>query len=46
MVRAEVIRRRVERLREYLGILTHYRHYDLDEFVSDPERYGSAERFL
>lgn len=31
---------------EYLSILEKLRHYNLQEFTGDPERYGSAERFL
>lgn len=46
MVRPEVIRKRLNRLDEYLSILQRMQRYTLDEFVADPERYGSAERFL
>lgn len=46
MIRAEVIRRRLNKLDEYLSILEGLRQYRLDEFLSNPERYGSAERFL
>lgn len=46
MVKPEVIRRRLERLGEYLAILRRYQRYDLETFLSDPEHYGSAERFL
>lgn len=46
MVRPEVIRRRLERLGEYLTILDRFQRYDLETFLSDPEHYGSAERFL
>jgi len=46
VVRPEILRRRLEQLGEYLTILERYRSYDLDAFVADPERYGSAERFL
>lgn len=46
MVKPEVIRRRLARFSEYLEILGRYRRYDFETFVSDPERYGSAERFL
>jgi uncharacterized protein YutE (UPF0331/DUF86 family) len=41
-----VVRRRLERLGEHLTVLERYRHYALDEFLAEPERYGSAERFL
>jgi uncharacterized protein YutE (UPF0331/DUF86 family) len=46
MVKTEIIRRRLLHLEEYLSILRHYADYSFDDFVSDPERYGSAERFL
>jgi len=46
MVRPEVIRRRLKRFGEYLAILKRFQRYDLDAFLSDPEHYGSAERFL
>ncbi len=46
MVRPEVIRKRLEKLDEYLAILHHLQRYSYDEFVDNPERYGSAERFL
>ncbi len=42
----QVIRRRLIKLDEYLAILNHLRRYSPDEFVRDPEHYGSAERFL
>ena len=45
-VRPEVIRRRLLQLGEYLDILDHCRQYDVESFCNDPERYGSAERFL
>lgn len=46
MIRPEVLRKRLQRLDEYLGILERLRRYSKDQFLSDPERYGSAERFL
>lgn len=46
MVRAEVLRKRLNKLDEYLAILYRLRRYTYEEFVADPERYGSAERFL
>ena len=46
MVRTEVLRRRLERLEEYIAILERLADYDEETFVADPERYGSAERFL
>jgi len=42
----EVIHRRLKKLDEYLTILERLRRYSLSEFLSDPERYGSTERFL
>ncbi|MCS6847164.1 MAG: DUF86 domain-containing protein [Anaerolineae bacterium] len=38
--------RRLQKLDEYLDILRRLSQYELDEFLSDPEHYGSAERFL
>jgi uncharacterized protein YutE (UPF0331/DUF86 family) len=46
VVRAEVIRRRLNRLDEHIQVLTRLQRYSLEEFLADPERYGSAERFL
>ena len=46
MVDAELIQRRLERLETYQGILATLSRYSCEEFASDPERYGSAERFL
>ncbi len=46
MVRPEVIRKRLEKLEEYLGFLERMQAYSQEEFLSDPEHYGSAERFL
>lgn len=46
MVKPEVIRRRLERYGECLTILERSSRYSLQEFLSDPEHYGSAERFL
>ncbi|MHC1745517.1 MAG: DUF86 domain-containing protein, partial [Syntrophobacteraceae bacterium] len=45
-MRHEVLRRRLDRLDEYLSILKALRRYSLPEFLENPERYGSAERFL
>jgi uncharacterized protein YutE (UPF0331/DUF86 family) len=36
----------LNKLDEYLAILKKIQKYARDEFVSDPEHYGSAERFL
>jgi uncharacterized protein YutE (UPF0331/DUF86 family) len=46
MVRHEVLLPRFRKFDEYLDILRGMRRYTLDEFTADPERYGSAERFL
>ena len=46
MVRPEVIRKRLNKIDEYLTVLQRLQRYGRDEFLSDPERYGSAERFL
>lgn len=46
MVRAEVIRKRINKLDEYLSILNKLQVYSFEEFMANPERYGSAERFL
>jgi uncharacterized protein YutE (UPF0331/DUF86 family) len=36
----------MNRLDEYLAILKKLKQYSFEEFTGDPERYGSAERFL
>lgn len=46
MVRPEVIRRRLQQFGEHLEILQRFQRYDLEAFMSDPEHYGGAERFL
>jgi len=46
MVRPEVIRKRLNKLDEYLLILKKIAEYRFDKFIKDPEKYGSAERFL
>ena len=46
MVRREVIRKRLQRLEEYLQVLETLAGYSESEFLASPERYGSAERFL
>ncbi len=46
MVRPEVLKRRLQKLDDYLSILKRLSRYNLQEFVTEPERYGSAERFL
>ena len=46
MVRHEVISKRLRKLDEYLAILHGLSRYTYEEFVNDPEHYGSVERFL
>lgn len=46
MVRRNVIQKRSQRLNEYLSILQTLQKYSYAEFNGNPERYGSAERFL
>jgi uncharacterized protein YutE (UPF0331/DUF86 family) len=46
MVRHEILRKRMNKLDEYLKILYRLKRYGREEFLSDPEHYGSAERFL
>ncbi len=46
VVRPEVIRRRLEKLDEYLSVLEAARRDEREAFLGDPRRYGSAERFL
>ena len=46
MVRHEVISKRLRKLDEYLSILHGLSRYTYEEFINDPEHYGSVERFL
>lgn len=46
MVKPEIIRKRLNKLDEYLAILYSLQRYSFDDFVENPEHYGSAERFL
>ncbi len=46
MARTEVVRKRLNQLDEYLSILHKLQRYDFEAFISDPEHYGSTERFL
>ncbi len=46
MVRAEIIRKRLNKLDENLAVLKKLQRYSFEEFIADPERYGSVERFL
>lgn len=45
MVRIEVIRKRLNKLDEYPDILRGLQKYSMEEFLAEPERYGSVERF-
>lgn len=46
MLRAEVIRKRLNKLDEYLDFLDEAQSYEKDAFMKTPEYYGSVERFL
>jgi uncharacterized protein YutE (UPF0331/DUF86 family) len=46
MVKVEVIRKRLNKLDEYIAILNKLSQYSYEEFISEPYFYGSAERFL
>ena len=46
MVDAAIVQTRLRKLDEYLQILAGLRKYSEEEFLGNPERYGSAERFL
>lgn len=46
MTQREVLRKRIQHLNDCLAILERARRYTFAEFAFDPERYGSAERFL
>ena len=46
MVRHEVISKRLRKLDEYLAILHGLSRYTYEEFINNPEHYGSVERFL
>jgi uncharacterized protein YutE (UPF0331/DUF86 family) len=46
MVKPEVIRRRIGKLEEYLAYLKKISLQPEDAFISTPEYFGSAERFL
>ena len=46
MIRPEVIRRRLDKLEGYLTILEGLKAYPFEGFSTNPEQYGSAERFL
>ena len=42
----EIIRKRLDALQRYIVILRKISTYSLQEFLEEPEHYGSAERFL
>lgn len=46
MVDAYVLKARLAKLDEYVRILEGLQRYSQPEFLDNPERYGSAERFL
>ena len=46
MVKPEVIRKRFNKLDQYLDILKKIQRYTRSEFLSDPENYCSCESFL
>lgn len=46
MANIEILRKRINKLEEYLRILGRICRYSYEEFIEEPERYGSAERFL
>lgn len=46
MVHPEVIRKRLNKLEEYLGILEQLQREPEEDFVANPLVYGAAERFL
>jgi len=46
MVQREVLHKRLNKLDEYLAILSGLQRQRLEEFLETPEHYGSAERFV
>lgn len=46
MVEKEILRRRLNKLEEYLAYLREAQTYSETEFTSEPEKFGSVERFL
>ncbi|MEX2541153.1 MAG: DUF86 domain-containing protein [Trueperaceae bacterium] len=46
MLDEEILHRRLRSLDVTLSILSKLGRYSFDEFIEEPERYGSAERFL
>jgi uncharacterized protein YutE (UPF0331/DUF86 family) len=41
-----VVNARLSKMQEYLKILKQISRYNIEDFKSNPEHYGSAERFL
>ena len=46
MIKPEALLPRFQKLDEYLSILRRAQRYTREEFLNEPEHYGSAERFL
>jgi uncharacterized protein YutE (UPF0331/DUF86 family) len=46
LVNKAILAERLERLREYLGILETVQRYDRKRFVQDPFIHGAGERYL
>jgi len=46
MVRVEVLQKRIQKIDEYLQLLQKYPTISLEDFLSEPEHYNSAERLL
>jgi uncharacterized protein YutE (UPF0331/DUF86 family) len=46
VVNKEIVRKRLNKLDEYLDILNQIKQYSFEAFIANPEHYGSAERFL
>lgn len=46
MVKRQLIHKRLQKLDDYLLILQQAQRYSYQEFIAEPERYGSVERFL
>jgi len=46
VLRPEVIRKRLQKLEEYLTILERIRRYSLEEFLAEPERPPRLRRGL
>ena len=46
MVKTVILVKRLKKLDEYLTILEKMKRHNKEEFLKNPEFYGSAERFL